>query len=75
MIVKNEKGFHDFFYNRVMFPLTDMNNQVIGYSGRLFDGSDGPKYVNSREHPLFKKVSLFIIITAVKMNVEAKMWL
>ena len=54
LIVKDEKGYHDFFYNRIMFPLTDYNNKVIGYSGRLYD-SEGPKYVNSKEHPLFKK--------------------
>ncbi len=55
LIVKDERGFHDFFYNRIMFPLYDINNQVIGYSARLYDGSDGPKYINSKEHPAFKK--------------------
>ena len=55
LIVKDERGFHDFFYNRIMFPLQDINGKVIGYSGRLYDGTDGPKYINSKEHPLFKK--------------------
>jgi len=56
LIVKDSKGFHDFFYDRVMFPLHDINNKVIGYSGRIYyQDKDAPKYINSKEHPLFKK--------------------
>ena len=55
LIVKDERGFHDFFYDRVMFPLHDINNKVIGYSGRTYYKSDAPKYINSKEHVLFKK--------------------
>lgn len=56
LVVKDERGFHDFFYDRVMFPLHDINGKVIGYSGRIYykDGN-APKYINSKEHPLFKK--------------------
>lgn len=56
LVVKDEKGFHDFFYDRVMFPLHDINNKVIGYSGRIYyQDKNAPKYINSKEHPLFKK--------------------
>ena len=56
LVVKDEKGFHDFFYDRVMFPLHDINGKVIGYSGRIYYKDDNaPKYINSKEHPLFKK--------------------
>ena len=56
LIVKDDKGFHDFFYDRVMFPLHDINGKVIGYSGRIYYKDDNaPKYINSKEHPLFKK--------------------
>lgn len=56
LIVKDERGYHDFFYDRVMFPLHDINDKVIGYSGRIYyQSKDTPKYINSKEHPLFKK--------------------
>lgn len=55
LVVKDDRGFHDFFYDRIMFPLHDINNKVIGYSGRIYYQSDAPKYINSKEHPLFKK--------------------
>lgn len=55
LIVKNEKGYHDFFINRIMFPLYDETNNVIGYSGRIYTDDPNPKYINSKEHQLFKK--------------------
>lgn len=56
LIVKDSRGFHDFFYDRVMFPLHDYQGKVIGYSGRIYYKDDNaPKYINSKEHPLFKK--------------------
>ncbi len=55
LIIKNEKGFHDFFYDRIIFPLHDVNNKVVAYSGRLYNTTEGPKYINSKEHSLFKK--------------------
>lgn len=55
LIVKDDNGFHDFFFDRIMFPLHDVNNKVVGYSGRIYTDIDGPKYINSKEHSLFKK--------------------
>jgi DNA primase len=44
----------DFFRNRVMFPITDRRGRVIAFGGRVMD--DGkPKYLNSRDTPLFHK--------------------
>ncbi len=55
LVIKDDRGFHDFFYDRIIFPLYDINNRVVGYSGRLYNNDDGPKYINSKEHSLFKK--------------------
>lgn len=40
---------------RVVFPLTDINGKVVGYSARKINNSDEAKYVNSPETPLFQK--------------------
>lgn len=47
----------DSFYNRIMFPLTNVKGQVIGFSGRIFgDSSDQQaKYKNSRRTKIFNK--------------------
>lgn len=51
----NEKmGLHDIFWNRVMFPIQDINHRVIGFGGRVM-GDGNPKYLNSPETPIFDK--------------------
>lgn len=49
-----ERGTHDKFWNRVMFPIMDVNNRVIGFGGRVM-GDGTPKYLNSPETKLFDK--------------------
>ncbi|MGM9878680.1 MAG: DNA primase [Bacilli bacterium] len=48
-------GFHDLYFNRIMFPLFDTNNRVIGFSGRIYNTTEGSKYINTKETPIFKK--------------------
>lgn len=47
-------GYYDAFRDRVMFPIMDRNQRVIGFGGRLIEG-DGPKYINTPETPLYSK--------------------
>lgn len=49
-----ERGVYDKFNNRVMFPIMDINNKVIGFGGRVM-GEGEPKYLNSPETILFDK--------------------
>ncbi len=49
-----ERGTYDKFWNRVMFPILDVNNRVIGFGGRVL-GDGKPKYLNSPETPIFDK--------------------
>ena len=49
-----ERGTYDKFWNRVMFPIMDVNNRVIGFGGRVM-GDGEPKYLNSPETKLFDK--------------------
>ena len=48
------KGLYDRFFNRLMFPILDVNGQVIGFGGRIL-GKGEPKYLNSPETVLFNK--------------------
>lgn len=49
-----KRGGFDKFWNRVMFPIMDVNNRVIGFGGRVL-GEGNPKYLNSPETKLFDK--------------------
>lgn len=51
----NEKyGMSDLFWNRVMYPIQDINHRVIGFGGRVMSDAK-PKYLNSPESPVFDK--------------------
>ena len=54
LVTIEERGTHDKFWNRVMFPIMDINNRVIGFGGRVM-GDGTPKYLNSPETKLFDK--------------------
>lgn len=49
-----KNGIYDKFWNRVMFPIMDVNNRVIGFGGRVM-GDGKPKYLNSPETAVFDK--------------------
>lgn len=54
LVTIEERGTYDKFWNRVMFPILDVNNRVIGFGGRVM-GDGTPKYLNSPETKLFDK--------------------
>lgn len=55
LISKSKNGnYIDRFRDRVMFPIINRNNRIIGFGARAF-GDEKPKYLNSRETPIFHK--------------------
>ena len=52
--VDEKHGMYDKFWNRVMFPIQDINHRVIGFGGRVM-GDGKPKYLNSPETEIFDK--------------------
>ncbi len=58
LVIKSKTNYMDIYYNRIMFPLYNLNGQVVGFSGRIFDNSDTSKYINTKETDIFKKGEL-----------------
>ena len=54
MNVDERRGMYDKFWNRVIFPIQDVNGRVIGFGGRVM-GDGKPKYLNSPETIVFDK--------------------
>ena len=56
LVAKSERGnYYDVFRNKVMFPIIDVSGSVIAFGGRVLDNSK-PKYRNSSDTPVFKKL-------------------
>lgn len=56
LAIKNDKGnLYDRFRGRVMFPIRNIQGNVIAYGGRVTEDSDGVKYINSPETLVFQK--------------------
>jgi DNA primase len=53
-VVKEQGGFYDRFRGRVIFPITDSQNRVIAFGGRVM-GEGEPKYLNSPETAVYTK--------------------
>lgn len=45
----------DLFHGRIMFPITDLKGNVVGFSGRVYDRESNSKYLNTKENEIFKK--------------------
>lgn len=67
LLSKNQKGnLYDRFRNRLMFPIIDVRDNIIGFGGRVMDDSK-PKYLNSPESMIFnKRKNLFALNVAKK---------
>jgi len=64
------QDIYSFFRNRITFPIYDTMQNVIGFSARVVDPNDKPKYLNSAEHKAFDKSSVLYGLNRVKNNVK-----
>lgn len=55
LIKADNLGAYDVFRQRIMFPLSDKNGNVVGFSGRIYTESNQAKYINSNENVIFHK--------------------
>jgi len=49
------RPMRDFFFNRVMFPISDGRGRLIAFGARALEADAKPKYINTGETPLFSK--------------------
>ena len=66
--IERENNVIDIYRNRIMFPLWNLNGQVVGFSGRIYDNSDTSKYINTMETEIFKKGNLLYNYHNAKEN-------
>jgi len=78
LIIKSQKqlnSYFDRFRSRVIFPIFDTQDRVVGFTGRIFndqDHSNEPKYLNSPENPIFNKGRLLYGFSQNKKAIREK---
>jgi DNA primase len=82
---KNGRGHYDRFRHRLMFPIAELHGRVVAFSGRLLAPLPGsvststppmqePKYVNSPEHPVYKKGALLFGLHQARVEIRRNSW-
>jgi DNA primase len=68
---KKDKGCYDRFRGRLIWPIRDSTNAVIGFGARkIFDDDQGPKYLNTSETPVYHKSSVLYGIDLAKREIS-----
>lgn len=62
------RGIRDSFRARVTFPVRDLAGRGVGFGARLLEG-DGPKYLNTRETPIYDKRGILYNLDAAKVPI------
>ncbi len=55
LINKGKEDVYDVFQNRIMFPIHNLDGQVVGFTARCYLKEEAPKYLNTKETYIFKK--------------------
>lgn len=67
-----QNGAYDMFRGRLMFPLVDHMNRVIGFAGRALEEDQMPKYINTAETPIFHKEKFLFGLNLAKPHIRKK---
>ena len=65
LVIAKKGGYYDRFRDRIIFPILDIDQRVVGFGGRSLDNSL-PKYLNSPETPVYHKRSILYGLHANK---------
>lgn len=73
-IVREDKdSYYDRFRNRIMFPIYNENNNILGFGGRILpssDNADNPKYINSPETLIYNKGQILYGLNFAKDTIK-----
>jgi DNA primase len=70
LIIPKKGGWYDRFRGRIIFPIFDLRDRVMGFGGRAIDDGSEPKYLNSPESILYKKGAGFYGLNVARKHIQ-----
>lgn len=72
-LVNTNNGYvSDVFKRRIMFPIHDLDGNVVGFTGRIYEDNDQAKYINSKESVIFKKGQILFNYHRARTEIKRK---
>ena len=72
LVNQNNDYVNDVFQRRIMFPIHDLDGNVVGFTGRIYEDSNQAKYINSKESNIFKKGQILFNYHRAKQEIKRK---
>ena len=75
LVVSSEKkqgSYYDRFRDRLMFPISDIMGNIVGFSGRAMHETEGGKYINSPDTPIYSKSRILYGFDKAKKAIKEK---
>lgn len=72
LIRDGERGPRDYFVDRVIFPIRDINGRLVGFGARALRAEAAPKYLNSPETPIFNKGRIWYGLDVARTAIAAE---
>jgi DNA primase len=66
------RKYKEIFRDRLIFPIFNLSGRIIGYGGRSIDDQHMPKYLNSRETPIFKKGDILYGLYQARKSIRSE---
>ncbi|MBF88049.1 MAG: DNA primase [Candidatus Marinimicrobia bacterium] len=72
LFTKTDKGIFDRFRNRLMFPISNRGDRIVGFGGRDMSGENDAKYLNSPETPIYNKREILYGLSRTRSEAREK---
>ncbi len=70
LVNENNGHINDVFQRRIMFPIHDLDGNVVGFTGRIYGNTSQAKYINSKESSIFKKGQILFNYHRAKKEIK-----
>ena len=72
LINKSGSEIYDVFSSRIMIPITNFNGEVVAFTGRIYNGENTAKYLNTKETKIFRKSNILFNYANAKRAIREK---